>query len=68
MDRKALKIKIATETGRSDTLNVLSELLGITTHTASNKLTGKFPFDAREIRAIKERFGLTADETIAWLL
>lgn len=62
MDKKLLWSKIKLN---GDNLMTLSEYLGITNTTLSNKINEKAEFDQGEIKAIKKRYKLMADEVDA---
>lgn len=47
---------------RGDTQTTLSAVLGITQVSLSNKMCGHQQFKQAEIRAIAERYGLSAEE------
>lgn len=59
MNTNLLKAKMKLN---DDTQQELADYLGIVISTVSFKISGKQPFNADEIRKIKVRYNLTAEE------
>lgn len=59
MNTNLLKAKMKLN---EDTQQELADYLGIVISTVSFKISGKQPFNADEIRKIKVRYNLTAEE------
>ena len=48
----------------NDTQNSLAELLGLPQSAVSNRINGKVDFKLSEITRIRDRYKLTAEETV----
>lgn len=61
--RNLIKKKMI-DLGRDDFVNCLAEILNISKQTASNKLNGNSKFDENELRTLKEKLNMTAEELL----
>lgn len=64
MNEAYLRQRIRTMSGNTSILSELSNLLGLSYNSVSNKMSGKREFTQSEIDIIRRQYGLTPEETV----
>lgn len=64
MNGAYLRQRIRTMSGNTSILSELSNLLGLSYNSVSNKMSGKREFTQSEIDIICRQYGLTPEETV----